>query len=163
MRKSYYIYRKPECNIKVNKLPIWFEEAELIGDETKGTIIFNSVNDYDEYWGPNAKMEIDWFRKERTKFFFPREFQGNLALYNAIDVIVTKKKQDWLNSHEYSYWFGRRNKMIRRKYYHENCIHGFLYCDMTERVINLHTIVIQEHYKGFEPYLLAAYKSIVCH
>ena len=38
MQKSYFIHQKPECNVTINKVPIWFKEVEFKGDENKGTI-----------------------------------------------------------------------------------------------------------------------------
>ena len=59
MQKNYYVYDKPELNITIYKLPIWFKETSYEGDEKKGTILFHSYNDYDEIYGSNAKIEIN--------------------------------------------------------------------------------------------------------
>jgi hypothetical protein len=163
MQKSYFIYQKPECNVTINKVPIWFKEVEFKGDENKGTIKFHSHNDYDEIWGSNAKMEFDWFKKDRIKFFHAREVQESIDLYNAISIVVTKKDREWLNTHEFTYWFGNRTKIIRKRYYPENAIHGVFYCEISERQFNMHSAIIRNHYEGFKPYILECYNSIVCH
>ena len=163
MQKNYYIYEKPEYKIVINKMPIWFKEIEFSGDQNKGTIKFATYNDYDEIWGPNAKIDLEWVQKERINFFHAKEVQASIDMYNSINVVVIKKERIWLNSHEFSYWFGKRTKMIRKRYYPENFIHGVFYCDISERQFNITCEIIREHYDGFKPYILEAYNSIVCH
>ena len=163
MQQNSYIYQKSECNVTINKVPIWFKEVEFKGNESKGTIKFQSYNDYDEIWGANAKMEFDWFKKDRIKFFHAREVQESINIYNAINVFVTKKERVWLNSHEFTYWFGNRIKNIRKRFYPENEIHGVFYCEISERQFNMHSVIIREHYEGFKPYILESFMSIICH
>ena len=67
MEYNYYAYSKPECKLTINKMPIWFKEVRYDGDHEEGTIIFHSQNDYDEIWGPDAKIEIFWEKKENAK------------------------------------------------------------------------------------------------
>ena len=163
IRRNYYIYQKSEANIIINKMPIYFKEVEFTGDKTKGTIRFDSQNNYDEIWGPNAKLEIEWSPKERTRFFHAKEVQESIDAYNAIKVVVTRKETSWLNTHEFTYWSGGRNKIVRKRYYPENHIHGTFYCEFTERQFELHTVVIREHYEGYKPFILEAYNSLICH
>ncbi len=165
MQKNYYIYEKPECNITIYKLPIWFKESfyEVDEEATKGTIQFDSYNEYDEIYGSNAKIEINFMKKDRLDFYHPKEVQESINLYNAINVVVTKKENAWLNSHEITFWFGNRTKMIRKRYYQENHIHGLFYCELSSRQFDIHSVIIRNHYEGFKPYLLEAYNSINCH
>ena len=163
MEFNYYAYNKPECNISIDKIPKWYQEIEYQGDESQGSINFNSQNDYDEIWGPNSTLELTWEKKGRSDLFYYKEVQGSIDVYNAIGIVVTEKKKDWLMSHEFTYWFGHRNKMIRRRYYNERVIHGIFYCEISERVFNIHTIIIGEMYENFKPYVLKSYSSIICH
>ncbi len=165
MQKNYYIYEKPECNITIYKLPIWFKETSYDVDQkgTKGTIEFHSYNEYDEIYGSNAKIELNFMKRERLDFYHPKEVQESISLYNAINVVVTKKERVWLNSHEFTYWFGNRTKMIRKRYYQENHIHGLFYCELSSRQFDVHSVVVRDHYEGFKPYLLEAFNSINCH
>ena len=163
IRRNYYIYQSTEGNIIVNKMPIYFKEVEFEGDENLGIIRFQSQNNYDEIWGSNAKMEIGWSKKERVKFFHAKEVQMSIDAYNSIKVVVTRKENSWLRTHEYTFWTGGRNKMMRKRYYPENHIHGLFYCDISERLFNLHTVVIREHYEGYKPFILEAYNSLICH
>ena len=163
MQKNYYIYDKPNLKILVNKMPIWFNEINVEGNENEGIITFETNNIYDEIWGPNAKLKIEWSKKERVDFFHAKEVQASIDMYNAINVVVIKKERDWLNSHEFSYWFGKRTKMVRKRYYPENFIHGIFYCDMTLRQFSMTSEIIREHYEGFKPFILEAFNSINCH
>jgi hypothetical protein len=163
MQKNYYIYEKPEYKININKIPIWFKETLNEGDENKGTIVFKTHDEYDEIYKSIAKIELNFVNKDRLDFFHAREVQESIDIYNAINVVVTKKERTWLNSHEFSYWFGQRSKMIRKRYYPENHIHGLFYCELTNRLFEIHSTIIRDHYEGFKPYILEAFNSIVCH
>ncbi len=144
-------------------MPIWFREVEFNGDENNGTIIFHTHNKYDGSWGSNAKMEFSWEKKDRTHFYHPREVQSSIDQYNAINMVITKKEKSWLNSHEFEIWYGRRSKLVRKRYYPENAIHGIFYCDMTERLFNIHATIIRDHYDGFKSFILKSYSSLICH
>ena len=163
IQRNYYIYEKTEGNVIINKMPIYFKEVEFEGDQNKGIIRFQSKNNYDEIWGSNAKMEIEWHKIERIKFLHSKEVQISIDVYNAIKVVVTRKENSWINSHEYTYWTGGRNQLLRKRYYPENHIHGVFYCDISMRLFNLHTVVIRTHYVGFKPFILEAYNSLICH
>lgn len=163
MEYNYFVYNKPECEITINKMPKWYREIEYNGDENQGFIILHSQNEYDEIWGPNSKIEVNWEKKERMNFFYYKEVQNSIDVYNAIGIVVTEKNRDWLMSHEITFWFGHRNKMIRKRYYTEKVIHCIFYCDITERLFNIHASVIEDKYEDFKPYILNSYNSIVCH
>lgn len=163
MQYSYFVYKKSEYNIKVNRMPIWFKEVQSEGDVNEGHIILHSNNDYDENWGADAKMEINWLKKERLDFLHYQEVQNSIDVFNAINMVITKKENTWVMSHEFTYWFGNRSKMIRKKYYVENAIHSIFYCDLTERLFSIHTSIINKHFDNFKPYILESFKSIICH
>ncbi len=163
MQFTYYVYEKPECNIKINRMPIWFKEIEFNGDISKGMIILHTNDDYDENWGANAKMEIQWEKKDRFNFLHHKEVQNSIDVYSAINMVITEKENTWVRSHEFTYWLGSRSKIIRKQYYSENGIHSIFYCDLTERLFSLHTSIIAEQYINYKPYILEAYKSFICH
>jgi len=163
MEYNYYVYAKPECNFVINKMPIWFREVEYNGDDQEGNIQFHSQNDYDEIWGPNARMELAWEKKEREGLYIAKEIENSISTYNAIGLVITSKENTWLQSHEFTFWYGKRTKMIRKRYYPEKSIHGIFYCDMTERIINIHTVIIDKYFKNFKPFIEKAYTSMICH
>ena len=163
MEFNYYVYNKPECKISIEKMPKWYKEIEYIGDENKGTITFNSHNNYDEIWGPNSTLELNWEKKERIKLLFYKDIQESIDVYNAIGIVVTEKKKEWHMSHEFTYWFGNRRKMMRKRYYVEKVIHGIFYCEVSERLFNIHASVISDMYENFKPFVLKSYSTVICH
>ena len=163
MEYNYYVYNKAECNITINKMPIWFKEIEYEGDENNGYIIMHSQNDYDEIWGPNTKLEIKWEKRERMNLFYYKEVERSIETYNAIGIVVTKKERDWLMSHEFTFWFGQRRKMIRKRYYVEKVVHGIFYCEITERLFSIHTSIIESMYENYKPNIIKSYNSVECH
>ena len=163
MEYNYFVYEKPECKIKLNKMPMWFQEVEYKGDENQGFILLHSQNEYDEIWGPESKMEINWEKKDRMNLFYYKEVQNSIDVYNAIGLVVTEKNMDWLLSHEITFWTGHRNKMIRKRFYNEKGIHCVFYCDVTERLFNIHTSIVGDKFENFKPYILKSYNSVVCH
>lgn len=163
MQYNYYVYEKSDFNLKINRMPIWFKEIEIDGDQNEGNIILHSNNEYDENWGANAKMEITWYKKDRLDFMHYREVQNSIDVYNVIKMVITEKENTWVGSHEFTYWLGNRSKMIRKKYYTENAIHSVFYCDLSKRLFSIHTSIIDKQYENFKPYILECYKSIICH
>ncbi|MFW9874447.1 MAG: hypothetical protein ACFFG0_15180 [Candidatus Thorarchaeota archaeon] len=163
MEYNFYVYNKPECNLNINKMPIWFKEVEYETDESNGHIILHSQDDYDEIWGPNAKIEIKWEKKERINFFYYKEVEKSIEIYNAIGIVVTKKERDWLMSHEFTFWFGQRRKMIRKRYYVEKVVHGLFYCEISKRFFSIHTSIIESLYENYKPYIIKSYNSVECH
>ena len=163
MEYNYYTYEKSEANIIVNKLAKWFREEKFEGDTNEGYISFHSQNDYDEIYGANAKMEIAWEKKDRISFFHGKEVQNSIELYSSVGFAIIKKESDWLLSHEFVTWFGQRTKMMRKRYYREKCIHGIFYCDVSERLINIHVNVIDKHYDNFKPFIIKSLSTFICH
>ena len=163
MEKKTYIYENREFNILINRMPIWFEEFNILGKTEKGSIMLHTTNIYDEMWGPAAKIEISWELLEIESFYHPKIVQKNIDAYTAVDVALTKKKNDWNNSHNYTLWYGTRRKLIKTSYFEELSIHGIFYCDITQRVIELYAGVLKDNYEGFEPYILDSFKSVICH
>lgn len=163
MEYNFYVYKKPECNLTINKMAIWFGETEFEGDENNGSIIFHSQNIYDEIWGPDSTLELNWEKKDRANLFYYKEVESSIETYNAIGLVVTKKERDWLMSHEFTTWFGQRRKMMRKRYYVEKVIHSIFFCEISERLINVHTSVIESMYDNFKPSLLKTFNSIECH
>ena len=163
MEYNYYSYEKLEAKILVPKLPIWFREVEFSGDEYEGNLTLHSQNEYDEIYGSNAKMEIHWEKKEREGFYYAKEVQQSIELYNAIGFVVISKENTWLRSHEFTFWYGQRTKMMRKRYYREKCIHGIFFCEITERLINLHTTIIDKFYDNFKSFVIKSYNTFICH
>ena len=163
MEYNYYTYEKNEANIIVHKLAKWYREKKFEGDANEGYVSFHSQNDYDEIYGSNAKMEIAWEKKDRIRFFHGKEVQNSIELYSSVGFAIIKKESDWLLSHEFVTWFGQRTKMMRKRYYREKCIHGIFYCDVTERLINIHVNVIDKHFDNFKPFIIKSLSTFICH
>ena len=163
MQQTNFAYSKERLGLLVNKMPIWFSEIEVTGNDQDGSISLHTASKYDEVWGPNGKMDISWEKLDRGSFLHAKEVQKSIDQYNSIQIVVTQKEQVWLRSHELTIWYGSRSKMIRKHFYRENSIHGIFYCDITERLFNIHTAIILEHYEGFKPYIIDAYNSIESH
>ncbi len=163
MEYHFYVYNKPECNFSINKMPIWLREVTFEGDENNGSITMHSQDEYDEIWGPNSTLELNWEHKDRANLFYYKEVESSIETYNAVGIVVTKKERDWQMSHEFTVWLGQRRKMIRKRYYIERVIHGIFYCEVTERLINIHTSIIEGMYEKFKPNLLKTFNSIECH
>ena len=163
MEYNYFVYKKPECNLVINKMPIWFREKEFTENENNGSLILHSENNFDDIWGPNSTMEVSWEKRNRESLFYYKEVEVNIQTYNSIDIIVTKKERDWLMSHEFTQWYGHRRKMKRKRFYLEKIIHCIFYCEVSERLINIHTSIIESMYENFKPYILKSYRSLICH
>lgn len=163
MEYNYYVYNKPECKLILNKMPIWFREIKFDGDDSEGFIELHSQNDYDEIWGADAKMEISWEKKDKTRLFYAKEVQNSIDIYNAIGLVITSKENSYIMSHNFTIWYGKRSKMIRKRYYNERSIHGIFFCDNTSRLINIHTTIVDKLYENYKPFIHKCYNNIECH
>lgn len=163
MEYNYYIYEKNEANITIHKLAKWLIEEKFEGNKDEGYISFHSQNDYDEIYGANAKLELSWEKKDRIGFFQAKEVQKSIELYSSVGFAVVNKTSDWLLSHEFVTWYGQRNKMMKKRYYREKCIHAIFYCDVTERLINVHANIIDKFYENFKPFIIKSLSTILCH
>ena len=163
MEYNYYIYTIPECGVIINKMPIWYKEIESSGDKVQGSITLQTQKEHDEIWGPESIMEINWEKKDRLNFFYYKEVQISIDMYNAVGIVVTEKNKDWLRSHEITFWSGHRNKMIRKRFYTEKVMHCIFYCDVSETLFNVHASIIGDQYENFKPFILKSFNSIECH
>ncbi|KKM94928.1 hypothetical protein LCGC14_1193310 [marine sediment metagenome] len=163
MEYNYYVYKKPEINLIINKMPIWFREKEFTENENNSSLVLHSENSYDEIWGPISKMEVTWEKKEKRNLFYYKEVEATIQTYNSIGFIVTEKERGWLMSHEFTHWYGHRHKMIRKRFYLEKVIHGIFYCEVSERLFHIHTSIIESMYENYKPYILKSYSSLICH
>jgi len=163
VQKNYYVYLNEKCKININKTPIWFEAVKVEGTHESGQILFESSDEFDENWGKSVKIELSWFPKKREEYYHAREVQDSIETYNSINVVVTKKEHTWILSHEYTYWYGQRIKMIRKHYYPSIIIHGIYFCDITGRVVIIHFEVIRKYFENYEEFVIQMLKSIECH
>jgi len=116
MQSNSYVYEKTDVGITINKVPVWFVEKDTTTDEDNGTIILETQK-YDDIWGPMSRIELNWEKKDRTKILHAKEVQNSIDMYNTIKMVVTTKETIWLMSHEFTYWIGGRNKLIRKRFY----------------------------------------------
>lgn len=163
LQKNYYVYSNDKCKIVINKTPIWFEKVKVEGNHEKGTIFFESHDEFDENFGKSVKIELSWYQKVREEYYHAREVQDSIDTYNSINIVVTKKENIWLLSHECTYWFGTRTKMIRKGYYPSKIIHSVFFCEITGRVITIHFEVIRKYYLNYEKFIIEMLQSIICH
>lgn len=163
MQQNYYEYSNDKLNILIGKTPIWFKEVSTEGDKENGKVFLESHDEFDEAFGKSVKIELSWEKKDRSEYFHAREVQTSIDLYNSINIVASKKETKWLLSHELTYWFGDRTKLIRRKYYASNIIHGLFYCELTERYFQIHIEVIKKFLPNYETFILEMLQSITCH
>ena len=58
MQQTNYAYKKERLGFSITRMPIWFGEIDVNGDDQNGSISLHTANNYDEIWGPNGKMDI---------------------------------------------------------------------------------------------------------
>ncbi|MHA1732735.1 MAG: hypothetical protein ACTSU5_12390 [Promethearchaeota archaeon] len=133
------------------------------GNEQSGKILFTSQKQADEFFGPEAELEVTWESISDMSFRHGRAVRDSIKMHNAIEVTVERRENDWLNSHEFTMWYGKRQKFIHKRLYGINYMHGLFYCEATYRFFNLQARVYSAVYASYEPYLKDAILSVVCH
>ncbi|MBN2157573.1 MAG: hypothetical protein JW776_16115 [Candidatus Lokiarchaeota archaeon] len=163
MEHSYWIFRSPEHNVSIEKVPIYFQQVDLQGDSKAGKVIFESYNQMEEIFGPDAIIEVYWETIDRSIFHQGNRVQQSFDMYNAIEVNITKKETRWNRSHENSYWYGTRKQIIQKRFYTSKHIHCIVLCDLTDRVFEIHAKIIANLYPNYENLVQETIASLLCH
>ncbi|MFX1237392.1 MAG: hypothetical protein ACFFAS_16760 [Promethearchaeota archaeon] len=163
MQQTTYTYNNQELNIKINLMPIWFNETHISGNKARGSIILETETIYDDIWGPIGKIEINWEECKLSDYYHPRMVKKSIDTHTSIGVTFLRKKNDWVNSHILTIWHGIRRKLIKTTYYEESSIHGIFHCDISLRVIEISAAIVKDHFIDYERYLLDAFYNIECH
>lgn len=163
MEFSTYIYENSAYKIVLNKVPNFMDRTKETGRFDAGSILFVSQREADEYYGPEAELEIMWEAMSAMSYRHGRAVRDSIRQHNAIDVTVEKSEQEWLGHHEFTMWWGRRQKYMHRRLYGIGYVHGLYYCEDSKRKFDLQARVHRSVFESYEPYLIEAMKSIECH
>jgi len=163
MKRTYWIYRNSDCKIHVEKIPIYLERIEEEGTFETGRVTFQSTNSYDDIWGPDVKFEVSWEPVDRISYHHGKRVNQSIQMFNTLEIVVSKKQTEWIRSHEMTYWFGTRRQIIKKRFYPSNIIHSIIMCEQTNRVFELHAVIISAMNPNYENLILDAIKSINCH
>lgn len=163
MEHSYWIYRNEDFGLSINKVPIYFERDTENGTFDEGSSVFKSGSMFDDIWGPDVKITVSWEKADRMTYHHGKKVRESIKMYNAINVGISKKKTEWLQSHECTFWWGRRKHMIKGHLYGSNLIHSIMLCEQTSRIIEVDARVIENRIRNYEALILEFMKSLVCH
>jgi len=163
MEHTYWIFRSPEHNVSIERVPIYFQQTELQGTSEAGTVKFESYNKMEEIYGPDVTLEVYWETVDRSIYHQGNRVQQSFDMYNAIKVNITNKETIWNRSHDNTYWYGTNSKIKQRRFYISNHIHCITLCEQTSRVFELHSTIISNVYTNYKDIIIAAMKSLLCH
>ena len=114
-------------------------------------------------WGPECKIEVSWENIDPTQYHHGLKVKDTIRMFSSIEVVATKKETHWHLSHEMTYWFGNRQQMLRRQYYPSNIIHAVMFCELSHRLFEIHSVAISASYPRYEKRLLDTMFSLQCH
>jgi hypothetical protein len=163
MKRTYWIYRNSDCKFQIEKIPIYLERVEEEGTYENGRVLFHSSSQYDEIWGPDVKFEIIWEPVDRISYHHGNRVNQSINMFNTLEIVIINKKTEWIRSHEMTFWFGTRRQIIKKRFYPSNIIHSIMMCESTDRVFELHAIIISALFPNYENLVIDAIKSINCH
>ena len=163
MKRTYWIYRNNDCGFNIEKVPIYLERKEENGNYETGLVSFKSTGQVDEIWGADVKLDVTWEKCNRITYNHGSKIKESIEIYNTLQVSVVKKQQEWIKSHEMTYWVGTRNKIKRKRFYASTIIHALYLCEVTERFFEIHAEIISSLFPNYENLILDAIKSMNCH
>lgn len=158
-------YMNAPLNIQINKISNLFspQTVQVEGDQKKGKILIKSTRNADEVWGPEARIEVSWEKIDPTQYHHGLKVKETIRLFGSIEVVVTKKETYWHLSHEMTYWFGNRHQMIKKRFFPSRIIHAIVFCELTQRLFEVHAVVTDTAYAKYESTILDTIFSIQCH
>jgi hypothetical protein len=164
-KKSYWQFSDPNLHIVIPHVSNRFDQRNIIkeGDREKGRIQFHSTETADEIWGPSAIIEITWETIDPVSYHHGVQTKESIEMYSAINVVTTKKDLEWHQSHEMTVWYGRKQKLKRRRMYMSQIIHSIFFCDQTSRIFNVHGKVLNQMHHLYQQPILDVIHSLQCH
>ncbi|GAB4331911.1 MAG: hypothetical protein Kow0069_39440 [Promethearchaeota archaeon] len=162
MEFSTWVFRNEEFGVFLDKVPNFMDRNLEEGSQVQGRITFVSQAEVDEYYGPEAELEVTWESMGAMSFRHGRALRDSIREHNAIDVVVESTERDWLNHHEFSMWFGSRRKFLHKRLYGISYVHGLFFCDQTQRYFQLQARIYAPAFESYKPHLVATIKSIRC-
>ncbi len=165
MSKITWHYINENTKIQINKISNQYTQGNIIeeGTDKNGKITLTSVKNFDEYWGPESKIEITWETKEPEDYHQGLKVKETIRMFSAIEVLATKKENKWHLSHEMTIWFGNRQQIKRKRFYASRIIHSILYCELSNRIFEIHATCIGNRYVNYEPLIMEIMNSFQCH
>lgn len=165
MQSESWNYVNPELGIQINKISNLFAKNAVVteGDKTKGKITFKAIKNADEVWGPEAKIEVTWQKIDGNQYHHGLKVKETIRMFSEIEVVATKKETYWHLSHEMTYWMGNRQQMLKKRYYPSGIIHGIVFCELTQRLFEIHNVALMHVYPKYEKWFLETLFSVQCH
>jgi len=162
---STWRYLNREYGIQINKISDYFakEKVKEEGNADLGEITFQSIRDVDDIFGPECTIKINWEKKDPTQYHHGLKVKDTIRMFSSINVVITKKETRWHLSHEMTYWLGRKQKMERGRYYQTSVIHGIVFCELTNRLFEVHAEVFAKYYENYKPLIMQVLETLQCH
>jgi hypothetical protein len=165
MPADTWSYANSTLNLFLNKIPNSLPKESIAteGDQKKGKCTFKSTKTVDEIWGSEAKVEVSWEQIDPTQYHHGLKVKDTIRSFSAIEVVATKKETYWHLSHEMTYWLGNRQQLLRKRHYPSNIIHAIMFCELSQRLFEVHAVVYSNFYAKYEKILLEMIFSLQCH
>jgi hypothetical protein len=158
-----WVYRNPEFNVFVGKIANFYERDEETGNQERGRASFKCVRQTDSIFGAESRFFVAWEPKLAKDYHHGRAVQNSIKEWSAVEVNVERRGSGWINGHEYAIWYGRRNKFQQKRMYQIGVVHALFYCDVTQRLFEVHGETTLQFRDNYNPLIEAAFNSLQCH
>ncbi len=168
MLQNNWKYLNIENQIVINKISnIYSSDKKFIkkeGNLDEGRVEFKSVQISDEVWGADSDITIEWKKLENPSIFhLGKIVNESIQNYALINVVTSKKERLWHLSHEMIIWYGSKQQMSRQRYFVSKVIHATFFCELTQRLFQIHAKCLANAYDYYKGPIIEFIKSIQCH
>ena len=165
MQHNFWRYIDTENQIQLNNISNLFsqEGVKREGSFEQGRLKFFTVKTSDKFFGSDATLEISWEKVDPLSYHHGLKVKETIGNFSKIQVVVTKKETKWSHSHELTLWYGSRNQILKKRFFSSKITHGIMFCELTNRIFNIHGIFLGQKQKLYEKAIMDAIESLHCH
>jgi len=152
-----------DFNIIIDKVSKFYDRDEETGYKEKGRVSFSCIRQTDSIFGAESRFYVAWEPKLAKDYHHGRAVQTSIKEWSAVEVNVERRTSGWINHHEYGMWYGRRTKFQQKRMYQIGVIHALFYCDVTQRLFDVHGETTLQFQDNYNPLIEMAFYSLQCH
>ena len=165
MQHNFWRYIDEENKLQFNKISNLFDQEKVTreGNFDQGSTKFHTGKSSDKFFGSDATLEFSWEKVDPLKYHHGLKVKETIRMFSAIQVVVGKKETKWSHSHELTLWYGTRQQILKKRFFSSRITHGIMFCELTNRVFDIHAIFLGQNRKLYEKAIMDAIDSFYCH
>ncbi len=164
VQQNHWVYRSP-FGFMISRMPVYFNHQTIKneGDDKSGRFSIKSYREFDESYGAEAKIYVEWETIPKENYHHGKTSRNKISDFSTLEWVISGKEDKWHLSHDLTTFYGKRQKMEKRRVFVEYMIHGLVYCDYKQLFYNINCTVIEKYYENYKNLFLDVINSFACH